>query len=544
MRHLKLFSLLALSFAVCACDDDDDNNTSEQDASVSTPDASVSTSDAEVSESDAEIVDSSVEELLDFELQDAGIITETSSEMEAIAEVAEKLIEREYAPGLAVALVHKDTVEYKGFGQFADIEDVSGLGYEMASTTKAFIGMTMASMVQDGLITVDTKLSDCLPPSISTLGDADEITLGMLATHTAGFLHDIYNLEEINEKYDLDSNYYFDVLTLEELWENLENHPQGGSYSYSNVGIAILGHALAFCDGEDNWETMVQHRVLEPMGLSGVNTTREIPYNVYDSDTGETTAFNMGEAMQPCGSFRADLSNMAHLARIFLNDLDQNDAVHNMLNLSTEPLLDPTNTEEGYTLDSIGMCWNRGYGELATDYIHNADLLAFSKDSIRHSGGSRGTSSSFGVFPNNDLGIIFFANSSATHGDLVNLMMTLKSQNAAPALINRFLDTYYPDNVLHIDEEQAAKYIGTYKSTLGDIIKISAGTTDWGSYALWFDWKAEQIENKRLWYIILNKFSFFRGYNDYYVKFNMDEDGNATSLSVMTYGTYQRVSDN
>lgn len=70
-------------------------------------------------------------------------------------------------------------------------------------------------------------------------------------------------------------------LTYDEIYENLSKEtlifPPGSYPSYSNLGFAILGHALEKIQGQ-TWEKQLQEMVLEPLGMahSGNSFTSEV----------------------------------------------------------------------------------------------------------------------------------------------------------------------------------------------------------------------------------------------------------------------------
>jgi serine-type D-Ala-D-Ala carboxypeptidase/endopeptidase len=146
--------------------------------------------------------------------------------------------------------------------------------FELGSITKAVTGLLLADAVVRGEVALDTPLAECLrTPS--------PITLGALATHTAGlprlplaFLrrHGFTNRTDPYER-----------STLDELLGDLAGvRLRRRRMRYSNFGVALLGQALAARAG-GAYEELVHARVLGPLGIADV-WAREAPDVVQPHD--------------------------------------------------------------------------------------------------------------------------------------------------------------------------------------------------------------------------------------------------------------------
>ena len=189
-------------------------------------------------------------------------------DMDSVERTIRDRVERGLTPGMIIAVVDKDGATYFAHGHTTpggapvDADTV----FEIGSITKAFVGILLASMAEDGLVELDAPLAECLPegtvvPSL----DGENITLLHLATHTSGLPRMPANFDPANPANpyaDYDSDALLDALA----GSTLSGKP-GARHEYSNFGTALLGYALAHVAGQD-FESLMRARVLEPLGLT------------------------------------------------------------------------------------------------------------------------------------------------------------------------------------------------------------------------------------------------------------------------------------
>ena len=137
--------------------------------------------------------------------------------------------------------------------------------FELGSITKVVTGLLLATAVDRGLVTLDTRLEACLPCVRSRV----PITLGALGSHTAGLPRlplALLRRKGVRNLTDL----YADT-TVEELIDDLARvrvRPTA-RMRYSNFGAALLGQALAAAAGVQ-YERLVEEWVLGPLGVEEV----------------------------------------------------------------------------------------------------------------------------------------------------------------------------------------------------------------------------------------------------------------------------------
>ncbi|WP_163025822.1 serine hydrolase [Chachezhania antarctica] len=176
-------------------------------------------------------------------------------------------------PGVVMAAVHGDESVVMGFG-----ETTTGSGIEpdgdtqigVGSVTKAFTGLSLASLVADG----EARLTDTPGPHDGVFGalpsrDGHDVRLVDLATHSSGLPRELVEIEGA-EKY-----------TDASFAENLSGDPYlftpGEGILYSNVGFDVLAMALSDIAGKP-YPEVLQERVLDPIGLDATG------YELADGD--------------------------------------------------------------------------------------------------------------------------------------------------------------------------------------------------------------------------------------------------------------------
>lgn len=135
---------------------------------------------------------------------------------------------------------------------------------EIGSLTKAFTGILLADLVHEGVVDLDDPLDRFLPDLRPRIG---AITLLDLTTHTAGLPRLPGALLLTSLAVELPDPYAeWDGARLERSlrWVRLRRSRR---WRYSNLGVGLLGHALARAAGRD-YGTLVVERVCRPLGMA------------------------------------------------------------------------------------------------------------------------------------------------------------------------------------------------------------------------------------------------------------------------------------
>ena len=257
--------------------------------------------------------------------------------------------------GLSIQMMDSSGTKLLSLGrtEHAGKDLVSGTTlFELGSITKAFTGTLLAAMVQSGEVSLDDPVAEHLPPgwTIGKQGDS-AITLLHLATHTSGLPRMPNNFAPADTE-----DPYADV-TLDVLRSHLAASPptrSPGQYEYSNLGIAVLGQALAHRAGMP-FRELLHARVIEPLGMD------EIWYDVPAREQqrlarGHTAGFlpaplwNFGE-YSPVGGQKSTTTELIKVARAVI--ATDSTPIGQALTLATT-----SHEALGRGADSIGLGWH------------------------------------------------------------------------------------------------------------------------------------------------------------------------------------------
>jgi CubicO group peptidase (beta-lactamase class C family) len=145
--------------------------------------------------------------------------------------------------------------------------------FEIGSVTKTFTALILAGMVERGEMQLDDPVAKYLPESAKVPArNGKEITLLDLVTHTSGLPRDPDNLTPTR---GLPENPFADY-DVERLYAFLRSftlsRDPGTRFEYSNLGMALLGHALAL-RAATNYESLVAERICRPLKMESTRVT-------------------------------------------------------------------------------------------------------------------------------------------------------------------------------------------------------------------------------------------------------------------------------
>jgi CubicO group peptidase (beta-lactamase class C family) len=161
----------------------------------------------------------------------------------------------------SIAVVDGSTVTYAHFGANEHTQ------YEIGSLTKTFTALLLADAIRRGEVTADTKVGALLPLDGVPIAD---VTLAELASHRSGLSAQGMQLDDTIPfllRYFRHHNPFVQdvegVLAIARK-ATLTNR---GQFVYSNLGVALLGHALAAA-AHTSFVQMVQERLFTPLGMA------------------------------------------------------------------------------------------------------------------------------------------------------------------------------------------------------------------------------------------------------------------------------------
>jgi CubicO group peptidase (beta-lactamase class C family) len=213
-------------------------------------------------------------------------------------------------PALAVAAVTRDDTRTAVFGATPDTR------FEIGSITKGLTGLLFADMIARGEVAPTTTVGELLPVH----GPLAGVTLEQLATHRSGLPRVPGGPAQLVRG-------WWGALTAADPYPRttaqiLDAAADSALDTYSNLGFAVLGAALAAA-ADRPYPQLVTERALVPLGMVGA-TVPTAPDELGPQDLlGETSGGRRacpwaGAGMAPAGGVRADVADMARLARALL----------------------------------------------------------------------------------------------------------------------------------------------------------------------------------------------------------------------------------
>ena len=175
-----------------------------------------------------------------------------------VTEAARQHQREEGTPGMALALVTRDTVvAYIALG----VTELGGAGRPVTDTTrfqagslsKAFTAAALLQLQEEGLVDLQRPVATYLP-WFRVRAPGSPVTLHHLLTHTAGLPRD---------RSDLPSSPY----TALALRDRDLARPAGTRFTYSNIGYQLLSLVIEEVEGRP-FADAIRARVLEPLRLT------------------------------------------------------------------------------------------------------------------------------------------------------------------------------------------------------------------------------------------------------------------------------------
>lgn len=183
-----------------------------------------------------------------------------------------------------IRIRHGESVVFEGAYGYADrsnhIKNTLDTRFGIASGTKFFTALAIGKLIENGKLTLDTRLADLVDLGFPQY--APEITIQHLLIHTSG-IPDYYDEEKVTD---------FDGFRVEVPWSELRgprdylavfpNEPMkftpGDRFSYSNGGYIALGIVIEEISGMA-YRDFVTSMIFRPVGMrdSGYFAMNKLP---------------------------------------------------------------------------------------------------------------------------------------------------------------------------------------------------------------------------------------------------------------------------
>ena len=374
-------------------------------------------------------------------------IPSVPSDAEIRRMLVDRIDSRGFGVGIVVGLVGPSGRRIVGYGRLgpADSSEPDGeTVFEIGSITKAFTAVLLADMVARGEVGLDAPVQDLLGPEVRMpTREGAEITAGHLATHSSGLprLPDNFKPEDPANPYaDYDAGRLHAFLSTHELSRDI-----GESVEYSNLGVGLLGYALARRMATD-YETLLKERVLGPLGMSDTSIS------LTDSMRARL-ATGHGPALEPAKNW--DMLALAGAGGL-------RSTVNDMLTFVEANLSPP----ESPFADSIALTHRpRREFPVPDMAIGLAWLIRkeHGREFVWHNGGTGGYRSFLGFVLESSTGVVVLANSSHSVDDLGFHLLDTRFE--LPSVRQR--------TEAEIDPAVYDEYVGRYQLARNVLVTVS-----------------------------------------------------------------------
>ena len=319
--------------------------------------------------------------------------------------------------------VYQTNIGYSDISQ--NLKAESGTKYRIGSITKTFTAAIIMQLVEEGKISLDTKLSNFYP----NIPNAGKITVEDLLRHQSG-LYNFTNDEGFR-------NYLEEPKTKEELLsifkEQQPSFEPGEKNDYSNTGYVLLSFIIEDLEKED-YAAVLNKRILAPLNLKDTYYGGKInPANA------EALSYQKKKDWEP--ATMTDMSIPRGAGAVVSTPSDLNKFYTALFN---GKLVKPESLEKMKSM-------NNGYGIGLFSYPFDDKKL------YGHTGGIDGFQAMSVYYPAEDLAVTYTSNASdMSPNDIMLGAMSIYwgKDYTIPSF----------DPVLEIPAEELQKYTGTYGS--------------------------------------------------------------------------------
>ncbi|HTI03760.1 MAG TPA: serine hydrolase, partial [Gemmatimonadales bacterium] len=308
--------------------------------------------------------------------------------------------------------------------------------FEIGSITKVFTASVLADMVARGEVRLDDPVAKYLPASVHVPSyGGKQITLVDLATQSSGLPRLPTNFAPRDS-----TNPYADY-TVAQLYAFLSSYqlPRdvGATYEYSNLGMGLLGHALAL-RAHTSYESLVRARILAPLGMreTAITLTPQLTARLapgHDAEGHVVPNWDL-PTLAGAGALRSTARDML---TFLAANIDTGTTALNREFATTHAPRHPA----GSPTMQIGLAWH---------------ILARPGGSIVwHNGGTGGYRSFLGYDPARRMGVVILANSNNAAVDDLGFHLIDETFPLQPLP--------QPRTEIALDSTVLARYVGEYE---------------------------------------------------------------------------------
>jgi len=445
-----------------------------------------------------------------------GFAAQSSQTAPSNAEIREILVERidqlRQSVGIVVGIVEPQGRRVVAYGAL-DSKDSRPLDgdtvFEIGSITKVFTSLLLADMAEHGEVQLTDPVRNYLPGQVRVPElHGGQITLRDLSMHVSALPRMPTNVDSTDP-----ANPFADY-SVTKLYEFLSSYqlPRdvGSGFEYSNLGGALLGHALARRSGTD-YGALVESRITRPLGM---DNTR-IPLT---AEMKQHLAAGHAYALTPTANWD-------------LGALDAAGALHSTAN----DLLKFLSATLGYTTSPLGpamaaMVRDRQKieeGEIALGWFIRSHGGV---EIVSHGGTTAGYRSFIGYDPKARIGVVVLSN-TGTGAGVEDIGIHLLNPRV-PLIARENLEPDKERKEIPIDSETLAQYAGRYRFPSSQMANI---TREGGHLLL-------QAEGEvKIAFYPESPQDFFAMIMDAQITFETDNKGKVTGMLFFRGGSRQWV---
>jgi len=360
-------------------------------------------------------------------------------------------VEEKRSAGIVVGLLEPDgrtrVVAYGDPGPGRAPLDGNSV-FEIGSISKVFTATALAELVQQGKVSLDDPVQKYLPSSVHVPSrNGKQITLGTLSEQNSGLPRMPNNFRPANP-----ANPYVDY-GPEQLYEFLNGYQltrdPGADFEYSNVGVGLLGLALARATGQ-SYEELERSLVWAPLGMTHTAITLS-PWMQAHLVLGHDEQGNVVpnwdlDALAGAGAIRSTANDMLKFADANLHPergpLERAMAFAHQVRAKAGPM-------------GIGLNWLSLYA--------GADTIVW------HNGGTGGYRTYIGLLPSRKMAVVVLTNTTGAGADDIGMHLLSPALPLAPkpAPVKQRTAITLPAATL-------ARYVGTYQLAPSFAIEVTA----------------------------------------------------------------------
>lgn len=342
------------------------------------------------------------------------------------------LVDREMAQneitGISIALIDDQKVIWqKGFG-YADLENKIPAApetiYRAGSIAKLFTAAAAMQLAEQGKLNIDQPLVTALPEfSIRTrFPNTAPVTPRNIMCHHSGLPSNFLQGLFVREPDRFDS-------VVNNIHDEYQAFPANYVFSYSNLGMALLGAAIQKVSGEP-FDSYIDHRFFQPLGMTQSSFVTRPIAKAYDRNK-EIEVFSMRD--MPAANL---LSNVVDLGQFLKMQFADGKA-------GQQQVLSPASAREMVRIQNkdfpltFGQFVGLGWMMSGIDVPGGGTVAS-------HGGSLPDSHSMMAILPEHKLGVIVLSNSSTSHvavsqiaAEALRLMLEAKTgihQEPMPAL--------------------------------------------------------------------------------------------------------------